>query len=933
MPTIPVPTRQKTEAAVAPAASAASIRAADAAVLVAMLGLTFLLGVFPLKDVDFWWHLRTGDLIRQSGEVPRVDPYTYTVPEHTWIDLHWGFQVLLSLGFDRGGVVLLNLAKCAITTLAVGLLVTARRREWPLWTMSLSWLPALLLLGGRMYIRPETLTLLYLAAYLAVLIRWDRVPWLGYALPVVQLLWVNSQGLFVFGPFLLALALLDAAIRPGAFDAHRRGWWRMALSVTALVGLACLFNPYGLRGALFPITDLLFGTLNDPVFDNIAELSSIAKLIDDTAGYPHLMLIIHLSVAGLGALSFLLPTLWHGFVRLSKGSPSPPEAEPSARRAKGKAKGSRKTSGPKAGAGRGSVVPGWSPSLFRLLLYLTFTFLSLQATRNSHQFAAVVGTVTAWNFGEWASAIRARRERLGTARPHRLWPRLATLGATSTLIAVVGSGAFYAMAEEDRTIGLGEEPAWFPHRAVEFAGTQGLPPRFLGVHIGHNALFIHEYGPGRKVFADPRLEVMGADQYREYSDLSRAIGRDDAGAPWRSMLEAAGRPVVLADHLHSSAIGATLLADPSWPCLWFDEVAAVFAHEADAEAAGLPAVDFLGRHFGTQEDLGAPRNAIEWAASARGISTYVLVFLEQRQRFDLARTMIPLGLDRAREARRQDPGAADPWAFAAALELGRIDDIGSPVRHRRYLRPFDPTSDLHAARVATFAGRALRVDADQQIAMSALLGLFLQREMHEAVLPILQRATARRPRSPSQATGRARLLPQLDRIRSELGPEPRIDVRNGDRIRRSVDALLASGRVESAAELLERQYPPPERDWTTADRIATFRMHLGQPDLARRAWQSVAEPPDPALREARVAASYYAEDDLDAALESYRDALALGPDSFEARYGLALTAFDLGHADLALDAAQGAADIAPDADHRADAEAIARLSRPYAVGD
>ena len=51
----------------------------------------------------------------------------------------------------------LTLAKCAVTTLAVLLLVTAKRREWPFWAMLTAWLPALLVLGGRMYVRPETL--------------------------------------------------------------------------------------------------------------------------------------------------------------------------------------------------------------------------------------------------------------------------------------------------------------------------------------------------------------------------------------------------------------------------------------------------------------------------------------------------------------------------------------------------------------------------------------------------------------------------------------------------------------------------------------------------------------------------------------------------------------------------------------------------------
>ena len=39
----------------------------DASLVVLFLGLTFLLAIFPLKDADFYWHLRTGDLIRKTG--------------------------------------------------------------------------------------------------------------------------------------------------------------------------------------------------------------------------------------------------------------------------------------------------------------------------------------------------------------------------------------------------------------------------------------------------------------------------------------------------------------------------------------------------------------------------------------------------------------------------------------------------------------------------------------------------------------------------------------------------------------------------------------------------------------------------------------------------------------------------------------------------
>jgi hypothetical protein len=201
---------------------------ADAFLIVLFLTLTFLLGAFPLKDADFYWHLRTGDLIRESGKVPRTDPFTFTRVDVPWIDLHWLFQIAISWVYEHGGIVALNLAKCVVTSVALLVLVTARRRDWPVWVMVLAWLPALLVLAGRMYVRPETLTLLYLSIFLAVISRWDRFPRLALLLPFVQVAWVNSHGLFVLGPILLTLGLFDAALRFGFFAPERRRWPRVS---------------------------------------------------------------------------------------------------------------------------------------------------------------------------------------------------------------------------------------------------------------------------------------------------------------------------------------------------------------------------------------------------------------------------------------------------------------------------------------------------------------------------------------------------------------------------------------------------------------------------------------------------------------------------------------------------------------------------------
>src|SRR3954470_4130720 len=119
----PAATKKPRARARSPQPSAVTVL--DGVLLLAFLALTFLLGAFPLKDTDFWWHLKAGDLIRRTGQVPTTDTFTFGAAGHPWVDLHWGFQVALSWGYHHlGEIVGLNLAKCAITCLAVLLLIT-----------------------------------------------------------------------------------------------------------------------------------------------------------------------------------------------------------------------------------------------------------------------------------------------------------------------------------------------------------------------------------------------------------------------------------------------------------------------------------------------------------------------------------------------------------------------------------------------------------------------------------------------------------------------------------------------------------------------------------------------------------------------------------------------------------------------------------------
>jgi len=66
---------------------------AVAAILAATLGFV----AYPLSDYDFFWHLRTGYLILESGSIPKQDPYSFTAPGAPWEVQGWLFDLAMAL--------------------------------------------------------------------------------------------------------------------------------------------------------------------------------------------------------------------------------------------------------------------------------------------------------------------------------------------------------------------------------------------------------------------------------------------------------------------------------------------------------------------------------------------------------------------------------------------------------------------------------------------------------------------------------------------------------------------------------------------------------------------------------------------------------------------------------------------------------------------
>ena len=190
---------------------------------------------FQRLDLDFGWHLQTGNYILAHG-IPGHDIYSYTARNFQWIDHEWANDVLVSILYN-------HLGYWAIATLYAGLWTAALAIIG--WRVRLSvLLMAALAITTYAGSRPLAWTVLFFAITLAIL-RAKRVKLL-YWLPPLFIIWANLHAGFIAA--LVAIAYF--AIR------ERR---KHLFLILLLCVVATMINVYGPR-----IYEEIFRTLLDP---------------------------------------------------------------------------------------------------------------------------------------------------------------------------------------------------------------------------------------------------------------------------------------------------------------------------------------------------------------------------------------------------------------------------------------------------------------------------------------------------------------------------------------------------------------------------------------------------------------------------------------------------------------------------------------------
>ncbi|TLM63132.1 MAG: hypothetical protein FDZ69_12525 [Deltaproteobacteria bacterium] len=268
---------------------------------VAFFALMLLFVSRALTDPDFWWHLKTGELMVRGRALLAADPFnftgdpaTVTLRERMILQGYWLWQVV-AYGFYRlgefAGIKLLGGLTLLATYAAVGrsLLRSRVRPEVALPLLAVS-----LYLYFRFYPleRPQVISFLcaaVLVGFLVAVRRGERPSWLLYPLMAV---WANMHGGVIVGAVLLILFAAGSAWDLRGEPARLRAiaWWCGGGILASFV------NPVGL--------DYYWGTLelmNRGMTEGVTEFrSSFWVFSYGTKAIAWLWLLLAVHFAALG---------------------------------------------------------------------------------------------------------------------------------------------------------------------------------------------------------------------------------------------------------------------------------------------------------------------------------------------------------------------------------------------------------------------------------------------------------------------------------------------------------------------------------------------------------------------------------------------------------------------------------------------------------
>jgi hypothetical protein len=219
--------------------------------------LAFSSGQGLLGDGDTGYHIRTGEIILQTWQVPSRDPYSFHHPPLPWTAHEWLSEVVMATVFNFLGLTGIVIFFAVLLAFTHWLLYQSLRgRSKDILLCAIVTLLATAASSSHWLARPHAFSLLFTVIWCHCLDRFQyRNQRTLIYLPFLMLVWVNLHGGFMIGLVFLAIylagniffALVDGSKSAEHIDKAKR--LAMAFMATFAV---CLINPHGAEILWFP---------------------------------------------------------------------------------------------------------------------------------------------------------------------------------------------------------------------------------------------------------------------------------------------------------------------------------------------------------------------------------------------------------------------------------------------------------------------------------------------------------------------------------------------------------------------------------------------------------------------------------------------------------------------------------------------------------
>jgi hypothetical protein len=198
-----------------------------------------------LAHYDLGWHLAAGDLIREQGQIPFYDPWSFTSAGRQWFNLSWLWDVIASALFQHTNFSGLILFVVACGAVIAGYLTSLCLRSGaspiavciPVFWACLFY-PAFAGAYPNIYlaVSPNMATMLFSVIFYGEC--WKRTR-LIFLLPAIMILWANLHGGFLLGLIIVGVFCGVALLR----------WDRANFKIYSLILAGCFIatfvNPLG----------------------------------------------------------------------------------------------------------------------------------------------------------------------------------------------------------------------------------------------------------------------------------------------------------------------------------------------------------------------------------------------------------------------------------------------------------------------------------------------------------------------------------------------------------------------------------------------------------------------------------------------------------------------------------------------------------------